>query len=136
MRDWLIELNLIEYVENFTSNGFLELSSLKMIKEEDLTKLKITKLAHQKLILKSIESIQTNSKIFGVNNNGSSRMILKLFKALAEEEKKELLLQLISHTNTNLSEVLKETIQHGKKYFFFFFFLHFFIFLFGVRSIL
>ena len=136
MRDWLIELNLIEYVENFTSNGFLELSSLKMIKEEDLTKLKITKLAHQKLILKSIESIQTNSKIFGVNNNGNSRMILKLFKALAEEEKKELLLQLISHTNTNLSEVLKETIQHGKKYFFFFFFLHFFIFLFGVRSIL
>uniref|UniRef100_A0A8C6LIN7 receptor protein-tyrosine kinase n=1 Tax=Nothobranchius furzeri TaxID=105023 RepID=A0A8C6LIN7_NOTFU len=57
--DWLETIKMGQYKENFSSAGYVSLDSILYISVSELTKMGVTLAGHQKKILSSVQSLQT-----------------------------------------------------------------------------
>uniref|UniRef100_A0A1A7YBT9 receptor protein-tyrosine kinase n=1 Tax=Iconisemion striatum TaxID=60296 RepID=A0A1A7YBT9_9TELE len=57
--DWLETIKMGQYKENFSSAGYVSLDSILYISISELTKMGVTLAGHQKKILSSVQSLQT-----------------------------------------------------------------------------
>ena len=72
--DWLAELNLEEYVENFKANGYDSLLQLSSLSEENLESMGVTKKGHIKRILKNTPSLDIPSSSSPLQTSSASQM--------------------------------------------------------------
>nr|XP_043877911.1 ephrin type-A receptor 4b isoform X4 [Solea senegalensis] len=57
--EWLEAIKMGQYKENFSSAGYVSLDSILYISVSELTKMEVTLAGHQKKILSSVQSLQT-----------------------------------------------------------------------------
>jgi len=57
LQDWLKQKHLNEYFDNFISNGFDDLDTLKLITNKELTAIGIDKIGHKMKIMRNIQSL-------------------------------------------------------------------------------